>query len=118
MDTRLYQLFKRVKFEISSDEALTRKIITPLVEEFQKRLQAVKFEEGSFKAWIEVADDLHCNFTAPTVATGSFRISIELRDKEYDGSARRFNQFEFTVLANRLKELNFIMNNLALEVKS
>lgn len=115
---QMYQLFKRVNFQISGEEALTRKIISPLVEEFRERLQAFKFEEGSFKAWIEVADDLHCNFIEPTVASGSFRISLEMRDKEYEGSSSRFNQFEISILANRLNELNFIMNNLALKVKS
>ena len=118
METRQFQLFKRINFQISGSEALTRKIISPLIEGFQKRLQAFKFEEGSFSAWIEVADDLQCNFIEPTVAFGSFRISLEIRDKEYDGSASRFNQFEVSILANRLNELAFEQNGLALEVKS
>ena len=117
METRLYQLFKRINFQISGGGALTRKIIAPLVEEFQKRLQDFKFEEGSFSAWVEVADDLQINFIEPTVAALSFRVSIEIRDKEYEGSARRFNQFEISVLANRLQELDFQMNHLALKVK-
>ena len=115
---KMYQLFKRVKFEISGDDALNRQIIAPLLEEFQKRLNDFKFEEGSFSAWVELADDLQINFTEPTVADGSFRISLEMRDKEYNESASRFNQFEISILANRLKELDFQMNHLALKVKN
>jgi hypothetical protein len=114
---RMYQLFKRVPFQISGDEALNTKIIAPLVQEFRRRLKGFQFEEGSFKVWIEEADDLQINFIEPTVAACSFRISLEMRDAEDSGHAYRFGQFQTHVFANRLKELDFLMDNLALDVK-
>ena len=71
---RMYQLFKRVPFQISGDEALNTKIIAPLLQEFRRRLKGFRFEEGSFKVWIEEADDLQINFIEPTIAVCSFRI--------------------------------------------
>lgn len=114
---KMYQLFKRINFRISGAGVLDRKVIAPLVEEFQKRLNDFKFKEGSFSSWIELADDLQISFPEPTVADGSFRISLEMRDEDYNESASRFNQFELSILGNRLKELNFMMNHLTLETK-
>lgn len=115
---QMYQSFKRIPFRILGGGVLSRQIVAPLVTEFQKRLNDFKFEEGSFSAWVEVADDLQINFTEPTVADGSFRISLEMRDKKYEESASRFNQFEISVLNTLLKELEFQMGHLALKVKN
>jgi hypothetical protein len=114
---KMYQKFARVSFRISGidDVVVHSRSILPLVTEFRQRLKNFHFEEGSFCAWVEgEPDDFNVNYSG-NVADCSLRINIEMRDAKHDGSDHRYNQFNISVLANRLKDLSFSTGDMALD---
>lgn len=113
------QISRKVAFRISTDGILNSQIIHPAVSELRKRLLGFFFREGSFQAWVTVVGDLNVTFPEPSIAVGTYTITLELRDQEYLGSGSRFNQFMISILANRLAEhIGFEINGLKVEMLS
>lgn len=114
---KMYQIFRRVDFEITGDEVLNQRNINPLLKEFRSRLERFRLIDKSVQLWVEVVDDFQYHFLEPTRFRGSYRLNIEYRDRVENGSADRYNEFMVSKLNHYLKELDFTLNNLALEVK-
>ena len=111
------QISRKVAFRISTDGVLNSKVISPAVSELRKRLFKFSFREGSFAAWATVVGDLNVTFPEPSIAVGTYSLTLEIRDGEYIGSGSRFNQFMMSVLSNRLAEqIRFEINGLKVEM--
>jgi hypothetical protein len=113
----MYQIFRRIDFEITGDEVLNQRNVNPLLKEFRGRLERFRLIDKSVQLWVEVVDDFQYHFLEPTRFRGSYHLNIEYRDRVENGSADRYNEFMVSKLNHYLKELDFEKNRLVLSVK-
>ncbi len=114
---KMFQIFRRVDFEITGDEVLNQRNVNPLLKEFRGRLERFRLIDKSVQLWVEVVDDFQYHFLEPTRFKGSYRLNIEIRDRVDSRASERYNALTISKLNHHLKELDFEMGGLTLSVK-